>query len=891
MKRLLLLVVVWFILLSLTTLTAFAEDIEQSVKTKNDDSNIGYVQDDNTIVLFGSLLPDGTYTLRYESNKVALSDYANICTLSISGNTDASYSGLIHENCAPVHADGIGVYNSNSERVGNVSLNTLILSPGQKLYSFAAISDVHIGANTAEEDFKNALTYFENDSEILFTAVAGDLSLSGTDENLTKYKSIVDTYTSKLVYAISGNHEAARGYLTMDGLFKYTGQDLYYSFTMGNDVFIMLGMYDVHAGSAFAEDELQWLYETLEANRNKRCFVFMHLFPGNGSGDAVDMDTEGELLNNDQGNVFFSLLSHYSNVIYLHGHSHQEFAIQEENNMNNYDRILGCHSIHIPSLAYPRKIDSSGLRSDYSGSEGYIIDVYDNQIILRGRDFASGNILPIASFSLDTTIKKVEENTYYDPTGTITNFNSNILKPGSSWYSSATEKSTITKITFSDHYSGPFDESWDASISGSNQVVVYRSGTQLFIVGNQNGIIANNDSRNLFEDFTSLQEISNLEYLNTAYTCMASGMFYNCQTLKTVDLSCLDFSNITGQVPGLTSMFGKCSSLEKVTFPDNVCKDYPSKIYLTLLFQECENLTSIDLSPFSGKTIALRSFACKNRLLKNITFGESIVTDMAYSFDGCLSIEEIDLSALVLLKATKMQNAFRNCSSLASLKLSSAFDPSTTADMTGMFKNCISLTLDCSSWDTSATITDFNLGAPGVIDPAGHVYTHNYKNGICTSCGNRLVPIVIKQPADISANLGELCTLEVTATGDDLTYQWYCRKGSDFFETTANTATYTRVMDKTCMGAEVYCVITNAYGNTVTSNTVRLICTSTWVCGDINSDGEVNNKDASRLLQYLTDWNVNVVDAALDVNGDGTVNNKDATRLFQFLSGWDVKIY
>ena len=61
--------------------------------------------------------------------------------------------------------------------------------------------------------------------------------------------------------------------------------------------------------------------------------------------------------------------------------------------------------------------------------------------------------------------------------------------------------------------------------------------------------------------------------------------------------------------------------------------------------------------------------------------------------------------------------------------------------------------------------------------------------------------------------------------------------------------------------------------------------------GDINGDGSVNNKDFTRLFQYLADWDVEVVEAALDVNGDGTVNNKDLTRVFQYLSDWDVVIH
>ena len=63
------------------------------------------------------------------------------------------------------------------------------------------------------------------------------------------------------------------------------------------------------------------------------------------------------------------------------------------------------------------------------------------------------------------------------------------------------------------------------------------------------------------------------------------------------------------------------------------------------------------------------------------------------------------------------------------------------------------------------------------------------------------------------------------------------------------------------------------------------------LAGDINGDGKVNMKDATRLHQYINGWKVTVVEEAIDVNGDGKVNMKDVTRLHQYINGWDVKIY
>lgn len=61
--------------------------------------------------------------------------------------------------------------------------------------------------------------------------------------------------------------------------------------------------------------------------------------------------------------------------------------------------------------------------------------------------------------------------------------------------------------------------------------------------------------------------------------------------------------------------------------------------------------------------------------------------------------------------------------------------------------------------------------------------------------------------------------------------------------------------------------------------------------GDINGDGQTDNKDLTRLFQYLSGWDVAVQTSAPDTNADGEEDNKDLTRLFQHLSGWDADIY
>ena len=336
-----------------------------------------------------------------------------------------SYDHFINVNKIPNEVTKIGVYDSNGNRVGEVpvlskdKINTTTL--GNKLYSFGAISDIHLQYDTAQEDFQKALTYFNNNENVAFTCIAGDLTQSGTAEHLTTFKNMVDTYSPDTpVYAITGNHEGYNSSISTI-IEQYTGHPMYYSFTQGNDVFIMVGTYTSTNGKLFTTQELQWLYETLEANRNKRCFVFEHVRPQDGCGNTFGIYNY-DIWGGTEQTVFESLLRHYHNVILFHGHSHLKFYLQYGSDVANYDNIFGCHSIHIPSLAVPRDGDATGANSRkeiYAESEGYVVDVYENHIVLKGRDFVDEKFVPIAIYQLDTTLQTIEEGTYTDSTGII----------------------------------------------------------------------------------------------------------------------------------------------------------------------------------------------------------------------------------------------------------------------------------------------------------------------------------------------------------------------------------------------------------------------------------------------------------------------------------------
>lgn len=342
------------------------------------------------------------------------------------------FDKFIPQNVAPDNVQSIKIYNPFNKQVGTISLGKLAQpNKGQKLYSFGALSDIHIVYESGETDLRAALNYLFKIENIDFICVSGDLGKDGTETELKQYQSIINEFSDckKPIYVAPGNHEyytaRSQEYLAdyVDLPIGVTNA-LYYSFEYNNDIFIMLGVCSGDRGNIFTNDEIQWLYETLEKNRNKRVFLFEHIPFIEGCGDIykiypyTKMSIENTYFKRER--AFYNLLSHYTNVLFFHGHTHMQYELQSAGKMANYDNISGGHSIHIPSLAIPRYKDSSGkMATDYMDSEGYVVDVYENGIVLKGRDFDEKKFLPIATYYLDTTLKDIASGTFVDDSGII----------------------------------------------------------------------------------------------------------------------------------------------------------------------------------------------------------------------------------------------------------------------------------------------------------------------------------------------------------------------------------------------------------------------------------------------------------------------------------------
>ena len=361
------------------------------------------------------------------------------------------YTHFIPQNTAPSGTKRIGVYDSNGNRIGGIALGTLQPPKIEKLYSFGLLSDIHLAdyRTATYTKFDNALSFFEEQG-VLFCCHSGDLTDYGFWYPTATYQ--VSTYNPVLfeeyrricqnhtipVFGNCGNHENYNGYdivgtyndtygadptLVINNLEKlqeYTGDGLVFTKTQGNDVFIFIGQ--PNENTPMADEALQWLYETLEANRNKRCFIFVH--PHISSGNPVGAYKSNLLFANwnikkPRTTVFKNMLNHYKNTILFHGHTHVKFVTQEQDDEAVYSKADGFHSVHVPSLGSPRDVVDGSLVNRPDEGQGYIVDVYSDCIVLNGMDLVNEKPVPLGVYKINTPLQTIPANTFADSTGTI----------------------------------------------------------------------------------------------------------------------------------------------------------------------------------------------------------------------------------------------------------------------------------------------------------------------------------------------------------------------------------------------------------------------------------------------------------------------------------------
>ena len=337
---------------------------------------------------------------------------------------------LVSNTLIPKGAKRLAVYTKNSvglsETYESAPLPTGAANYdfGEPLYEFQIVTDTHVSTSLSDLQAEHFTAMLQdvaaNSPDSLGLVISGDVTDTGVAE---EYENVLSLYAAvegaPQMYWTIGNHDYALtsgdSQTQIDLFLEYSGaENIYYDKWIGDTHFIFLGSEETDTtsgvGAIISDTQLDWL-ETALAERYKvgrPIFVFLHqavynTVAGSLAGQGWDgIGTAGVL--DDSEARLMSILASYPEVIYFSGHSHWEL-----NSVGTmYERTDSmCTAFNAASVGYlwtsygDTYTSGNYYNDEHGGSQGYYVEVYEDKILVLGRDFEESKWMPSAMFCVD----------------------------------------------------------------------------------------------------------------------------------------------------------------------------------------------------------------------------------------------------------------------------------------------------------------------------------------------------------------------------------------------------------------------------------------------------------------------------------------------------------
>ncbi len=337
------------------------------------------------------------YRICWAKDGKVLEGYEPLFTLSHSG-LDPFTCDLNDGFYMPDEADGVCV----AVRQGDSALccddfpEGYKLTKSKHLYDFAVITDLHI--NLDRSSFTEHLKLAMRDIKTLYPECAAIFTVGDNTDNGydAQYELLMDTIAScnpdAPLYFTIGNHDLMYGTDYDEQVRKfmyYTGMSApYYSFEMNGNKCIVLASDSLDGNGTMGKTEMDWLASQLaECDKNDRIFLFVHqplIETVSGSLYSRDHEIQDWYGFYNSGNSIHSMLSEYPNAMLFTGHTHWT--------LESIQPILigagkDANFVNCASVGYLW----TDLDAATGGSEGIFVEVYEDYILVRGREFLNGN--------------------------------------------------------------------------------------------------------------------------------------------------------------------------------------------------------------------------------------------------------------------------------------------------------------------------------------------------------------------------------------------------------------------------------------------------------------------------------------------------------------------
>lgn len=230
---------------------------------------------------------------------------------------------------------------------------------------------------------------------------------------------------------------------------------------------------------------------------------------------------------------------------------------------------------------------------------------------------------------------------------------------------------------------------WDASdtSSGTPRWYSYRNYVTKVIFDKSFAEARPKSCRYWFWGYSKLRDIEGIENLNTEAVTDMGGMFNECVSLKSLDVSHFNTENVTD----MYYMFRQCQLLKDL---DVSHFDTHNVTDMGWMFCGCYALENLDVSYFNTENVTRMTsmfWWCSDLKTIDVShFNTEKVCDTGWMFNGCMWLEKLDLSNFNTANDTVMNNMFYYCTSLKELDLRS-FNTAKVKEMDWMFRDCWNL--------------------------------------------------------------------------------------------------------------------------------------------------------------------------------------------------------
>lgn len=277
------------------------------------------------------------------------------------------------------------------------------------LLSFQVITDTHLTPNSSHAynvNFERALQdiYAQAPASHAIMHV-GDITEHGYNEEYRELMRIMNKYHAYLpnIHYTLGNHDVGVGdfHVSLKQFLSYTHSPApYYDLWLKGYHFLFLGTEEgLESFCTLSDTQLHWLEEKLQEqgdndqHSDRYTFIFLHQpLINTVAGSSEDQSFYGV----QEDEQLREILRKYPNLILFTGHTHWEM---EAKNTIYYDPISprGPVMLNVASTAYLWNDEHEPI----VGSQGYYVEVYEDQIKIRGRDFLRRKWIASAHFTIE----------------------------------------------------------------------------------------------------------------------------------------------------------------------------------------------------------------------------------------------------------------------------------------------------------------------------------------------------------------------------------------------------------------------------------------------------------------------------------------------------------